>query len=289
MFKQFYEDYIEPQKETSWLFFIGNYLLYAIFVVFLMFIVYPNHWMSPIDFATEGIINTTFVASFGIFLLVVIIIVRLLGRVKLNTMGLNLYRLPVGIISFFGLYIILNILLLIINVAVHNPLIWHPYWMDSGTLGITWDVGNLLGQIFGNVLLEEVFYRGFLFIQFSKKFTKSMNNPTWGIISGAIASNFLFSLLHIPSLIRQGVYGMDMALNLLILFSIGALLTSVYFITGNLYIAMGVHILNNISFALFNDIFPTNFLILFITIAVMVIWAVIKIQMQKNNPKKTLQ
>jgi membrane protease YdiL (CAAX protease family) len=289
MFKQFYEDCIEPQRETSWFFFIGNYVLYAFFVVFLMFIVYPNHWISTIDFATEGIINTTFIASFGVFLIIVIIIVRFLGQVKLNSIGLNLHELPVGLISFFGLYIILNILLLIINVAVNNPLIWYPYWMDSGTPGITWDVGNLLGQIFGNVLLEEVFYRGFLFIQFSKKFIKSMNSVTWGIILGAIASNFLFSLLHIPSLIRQGVYGTDMVLNLLFLFAIGVLLTFVYFITENIFIAMSVHILNNISFALFNDIYPTTFLILFITIAAMIIWAVIKIQMQKKNTEYPLQ
>ena len=283
MFKQFYENIVEPQEEKSWVFISGSYLLDVILIIFLMFVVYPNGWLSPIDFATEGVISTTLVASLSLFFIIIILLISIIGKEKLGNLGLKSVKLPVGIIAFFGLYLLLNIVLLITNVAVQQPTIWYPYWLSTGSPGLTWDIGSLLGQIFGNVLLEEVFFRGFLFIQISKKFTKSMQNSTWGIVIGAILSNFLFSLLHIPSLIRQGFHGSRMALILLLLFGVGILLTAVYFITENIFIVMSVHVFYNVSFALFYPIFPTYLLIIFIAIAGLIIWGTIKYTLGKNR------
>ena len=67
MFKQFYENIAEPQREQSWIFVIGSYILDVLLIVFLMFVVYPNGWLSPIDYATNGIISTTLIASFTLF------------------------------------------------------------------------------------------------------------------------------------------------------------------------------------------------------------------------------
>ncbi|TFG20993.1 MAG: CPBP family intramembrane metalloprotease [Promethearchaeota archaeon] len=281
MFKQFYENIVEPQQEKSWIFVIGSYLLDIAIIIFLMSLVYPKGWLSPIDYATEGIINTTLVASLLLFLIVIILLICVIGKEKPRNIGLKGSKIPVGIITFFGFYLLLNILLLIINVAAQQPLIWYPYWLYSSTPGLTWDVGDLLGQIFGNVLLEEVFFRGFIFIQMTKKFTKLMQNSTWGIINGAIVSNFLFSLLHIPTLIKQGFHGASMALTLLLLFGIGILLTSVYFITENLFVVMSVHVFYNISFALFYPIIPTYLLVIIFTIVGLIIWGILKYKFEK--------
>ncbi len=283
MFKQFYENIAEPQREQSWIFVIGSYILDVLLIVFLMFVVYPNGWLSPIDYATNGIINTTLIASFTLFLIIVVLLICLIGKGNLGNLGLSPGKLAVGIIVFFGMYIFLNFILLIINVAAQNPLIWYPYWLYSGTPSLTWDVGTLLGQIFGNVLLEEVFFRGFLWIQFSRKFAKLMNNSTWGLILGALISNFLFSLLHVPSLISQGFYGSTIAMALLLLFGVGMLMTAIYLITENIFIAMAVHVFYNISFALFDPIFSTRLLIIFITVVGLTIWAIVKVKLKSNT------
>ena len=206
-----------------------------------------------------------------------------IGKEKPTNLGIIASNLPVGIIAFFGLYLLINITLLIINVAVQQPLIWYPYWLYSGSPGLTWDVGSLLGQIFGNVLLEEVFFRGFLFIQISKKFTKSMQNSTWGMIIGAVLSNFLFSLLHIPSLIQQGIHGSTMAWTLFLLFGIGIFLTTVYFVTENLFIVMSVHVFYNISFALFYPTFNTRYLVVIITTVSLIVWIMIKVNLKRKT------
>jgi len=276
MFKQFYENIVEPQEEKSWIFISGSFLLDVVLIIFLMFVVYPNGWLTPIDFATEGIISTTLVASLFLFFIIVILLICVIGKEKPRNLGLKASKLPVGIIAFFSLYILLNIVLLISNVAVQQPLIWYPYWLYTSSPGLTWDIGSLLGQIFGNALLEEVFFRGFLFIQISKKFTKSMENSILGIVIGAVLSNFLFSLLHIPSLIRQGFHGSEITLILLLLFGVGVLLTGVYFITENIFVVMSVHVFYNVSFALFYPLVRTKLLIIIITIVGLIIWGIIK-------------
>ena len=285
MLKQFYDEMVEPQHEKSWLLIIGSYFLYFIIIIFLMFVVYPNDWLKPIEFATEGLINTTLIASWGIILIIIVGLVLIIGKIKLKEVGVKIEKLPIGIISFFGFYIILNIVLLIINVAVNNTEIWHPYWLDITPTGITWAVGNLLAQIFGNVLLEELFFRGFLWIQISKKFYEITANKSWGINLGAVVSNFLFSLLHVPRLLALGTHGLEMGITLLIVFSIGILLTSVYFITENIYIAMVVHIFNNVSFALFYPIYHTNLLVIYIAVAGLIIWGFITHQMRRKGHK----
>lgn len=286
MFKQFYDQIAESQQEKSWFLITGSYLLDFVIIIFLMFVVYPNNWLSPIEYATQGIFNTTLVASIALFGIIIIVLLCVVGKVKLRDLGLKGSKLPIGIISFFGFYIILNIILLIINVAVKNPTIWHPYWLDSGSPGLTWDVGSLLAQIFGNVLLEETLFRGFLWIQFSKKFADITRSKTWGLILGAVVSNFLFSLLHIPSLIARNYHGFQLVPILLLLFLIGVLFTSVYFITENLYIAMTVHVFYNISFVLFYAVFPIFLLVIFITIAGLVVWGYIKTRMRKEYKEK---
>ncbi len=292
MFRQFYDNIAEPQQEKSWLFIIGSYILDIFLILFLIFMVIPFEWLIPISTATLGIINGTLIINIGLFLIIIVVYLSVLGKEKISNLGLKLRKLPVGILSLYGLYLLLNIFLLILNVIFQNPTIWWPYWVDSGN-GLTYDVGNLLAQIFGNALFEETLFRGFIWIQISKKMKNFLekkqvqkNIKTWSLIVGALISNILFSLLHIPVRLLTDITGWELVGSLALLFAIGMLFTSVYFITENLFVTIGIHVLNNISFALFYPIYPTFLLVIYITIAGLCIWGALKHQSLKNRKRQ---
>jgi membrane protease YdiL (CAAX protease family) len=212
--------------------------------------------------------------------------VRIAGKIPFTDMGMTWKKLPVGLLVYAGAYIILNLVLFLLNAVMEISAIWYPYWKEIGSIDIA--LGNLLAQIFGNVLFEEIYYRGFLWAQFSIKFTKMLKNkPVLGLNIGALLTNTLFALMHIPNRILNGILGWDLILSLLILLGIGYLFSAVYLITENLFAAMAIHVLLNVSFVLFYPIFTTDTVILIILGLMLIIWATIRI-VKRNKTVKNM-
>ncbi|TFG17673.1 MAG: CPBP family intramembrane metalloprotease [Promethearchaeota archaeon] len=281
LMRDFYERTFAPQREQSWFMIIGSYIVNCILVIALLFFAYPYGWFNPIVFATKGIINSTLLGSLAIFLVILVFMIRLAGKVKFTNMGLVIRQIPIGLLVLGVIYIAINLILYIVNVILKITPIWYPYWVDVGSFSVS--LGFLIAQIFGNVLFEEVYYRGLLWGQLSIKFTKIFKNkPVLGLNIGALVANLLFALMHIPNRVLNGILGWNLILSLFIVFGLGYLFSLAYLITDSLFVSMALHILINVSFALFFPIYDTSMLCIMISFVMLLIWTILKLTKSKS-------
>ena len=92
----------------------------------------------------------------------------------------------------------------------------------------------LLGQLAGNALYEETFYRGYLI----RALTPEVGGRTWTAVLAAAA---LFGVMHIPN---YWVRGVPMGL-LIPATLVGVIFGFLYLRTGNLWLCIGLHSLLN--------------------------------------------
>ena len=111
----------------------------------------------------------------------------------------------------------------------------------AGRAGIGIALGPLLAQVLGTALVEETVFRGFLWRELARR----LGGGPRGAWAGAIASQALFALLHVPIRLSQGASGSELATMVLGLFLIGLVFVAVYAATGNLFVAVMVHALGN--------------------------------------------
>ena len=124
-------------------------------------------------------------------------------------------------------------------------------------------LGGLLAQLTGNAFYEEMNYRGFYLKQFYLK-TKGSDECcklTWAILSML----GLFVLSHIPNRIFSGYSLADIPLDFALLFGYGLFFTALYLISGNLFLAIGVHALSNRPTLIIEAPFPVQALLFLLT------------------------
>ena len=103
----------------------------------------------------------------------------------------------------------------------------------------------LLGQLAGNALYEETFYRGFLIPAISRE----LGNRPWFAV---MASGALFGLMHVPNYLAR-----DLSLLLLVPAVLaGILFGAIYLRTNNLMLCIGLHALLNAPAALWDSAVP---------------------------------
>ena len=104
--------------------------------------------------------------------------------------------------------------------------------------------GELISQLFGNALFEEIVWRGFIFVQLFLLFERRNVGRT--LLKALFISQGLFALMHIPlQLVHFDVSGFSLLFWLLATGIAGAIFAIIYVKTGNLYIAVGFHALFN--------------------------------------------
>ncbi len=162
--------------------------------------------------------------------------------------------------------------------------IWIIYEGISGVVGVVGDrsplfninwnennyilnlLENVAGEVFGNSLYEELFYRAFLYMAIKDYFDrKRILLPDRPILQKWVCillTSLLFSLLHIPSRIYMGLSPGDMVLSLITLIGIGTWFQVVYNYTERLYLSIGVHAMSNIGLLIFSTINLGNIMIL---------------------------
>ena len=111
-----------------------------------------------------------------------------------------------------------------------------------------------MGQLFGNALYEELFYRAFLISQltiiFMRKFTS-----TWSILLAIVCASIIFALVHIPARLTSGMSIEDtLCLSMPYLFFSGLTYSVIFLLTKNVFVAVGIHALNNDSPNLFENV-----------------------------------
>lgn len=218
---------------------------------FFNFVVFPHHWLTPLSHATFGLVDGTLQANLIIIAVVVFGLIFGAARMRPADVGWQSDKLPAAILFTLGLWAVANLLVVAGAKIQGLPIALNESWTNPG---LTQTFGSFLGQIFGNALAEETIFRGFLTVQLM------LILRPFGKVAAAtiavIAVQIFFASIHIPMLREHGVSWTDIFETLPSLGLAGAGLAIVYFATGNLFIAVGIHALADAYMLIARDSFP---------------------------------
>lgn len=193
--------------------------------------------------ATGGLVNATLLCNAVALIVIVGGILLSIGRLKLKDVGLCAAKLPQAVIVTLALWAVVQLAELVIGLIQTGAVGFHEGWATRGPAAV---IGNLIGQLFGNALFEEIAYRGFLLPQIYLKLCRRWaGSPGKALVVALLLSQGFFALTHIPIRLHQGTVADALPANLLATVAVGAFFCWVYLQTGNLLIAVGVHALIN--------------------------------------------
>lgn len=199
-------------------------------------VVFKRGWLRPIYYATHGLIDVTLVANAVLLGVVVIGMIVWMGGLGARDLGMSWAKLRPGVLFGFVLWAIVNLGAIGYWLAQSKMLPLDPAWQKPLA-----NIGDLLGQIFGNALYEEIVYRGFLTVQIAlllQRFGKGT-----ALIGGVVIAQGIFAVIHVPMLIVTGHDWSQIASFLPQVFAIGCILAAIYLMTGNLFLAVAPHAL----------------------------------------------
>jgi membrane protease YdiL (CAAX protease family) len=210
-------------------------------------------WLFPLfrhlQSNSLGLLNVTFLNYLLIFLIMGLLLIGV-AHLRPPALGLRLRDLPTGFVLTALLWLLLQLIALILNLVVFGRPRLDSAWQQPA--GATTLAGALiLGQLLGNALFEETFWRAFLLPQCYFKLQRLEQRPRLRLTLALLISQGLFALYHIPIELSSGTGWLFLPLPLALIFAIGVLLALVYLRTGNLLLAVGLHALNDAPTVLF--------------------------------------
>lgn len=187
---------------------------------------------------------TLLVAPFFIGIQVVVIIM-LIGRYRPREIGLQASKLPAGLLWVVVVWVTLQATAVGVSVVSGDSASIDDAWTRRGAGAIC---GEILGQLFGNALDEEIVFRGFLFAQCIAVMKRSAAALTRTRLLGAmLLCAVLFAVPHMPNrLMKEQYVGLlSVAGDQAMLVAMGCFFCWLYFQTSNLFFLIGVHSLAN--------------------------------------------
>jgi hypothetical protein len=199
---------------------------------------------QPILTATGGFVQPTLPLYLPVLVLVIGGVMLWGGRLRLRDLSLRRSDLRTGVVVTVGVWLLMQVVGVAILLWTGEPLQLNRTWATRGALAA---VGALVAQLFGNALYEEVVFRAFLLNQFRHKLQRGLvTAPRWSVLFALVGSQVVFALIHVPSrLVGQGLTLGQLGPTLVLLFVWGTLLAVVYYRTGNLFVAIGIHAFMN--------------------------------------------
>ena len=232
-------------KSAPWLF-----ILLSIVVVFGVVVEINHAFHDEAEFFTAVLNATGQLATptlLGAGLLAVIVVggLIILGKLSFRDLGWKRENFVPGIAAAVVLWIVMQLVEVIAGFAMNGEFRFSPTWTDMGAGAV---IGVLIGQSLGTAPAEETFFRGFLLPQLRLKFSRMNTAVAIGV--AVVASQLVFSLYHLPNLLlgNSGKVGTgfgDIAAQLGLDFFIGVVFAALYIRTGNLFLVMGIHALQN--------------------------------------------
>lgn len=216
-------------REASWPLIGAFVLLYAV-------------WSAAVNLGFRA--NVPFLGTLtanwvGLAVLVVGLLL-LVGRLRPRDVGLVLSDRRNGLLFTIACFVLIQAGVALAASAAAVPGVVND-WVGYGartTLSL------LVAQLFGNALLEEIAFRGFLLPQI---FLKLRRGGVAALVLAALGSQALFALAHVPNRVWvAGVAPTELPGYLLLLFVIGLWFASIYLLTRNLFAVVGLHALVNV-------------------------------------------
>jgi membrane protease YdiL (CAAX protease family) len=228
------------------------WLLFLFAAAWLAILLPANFWFGqsriwvPWREGTYGLVWPALIVGLICMLVVVGLVLVAIGRFRPSELGLELAKLPEAIAYTLVIWIVMQILSVVL-------LLWDGQtpqfaadvnWPRAGYL-----LGELLAQLAGNALCEEVLFRGFLFVQCGVLFARwAPNRPALSLVAAGLVSSVVFAVAHLPH--RLGIGGgyanwaaLGMDQGWLVVW--GCVYCWLYVRTGNLWFVGGVHSLAN--------------------------------------------
>ena len=260
-------------KEISWKVLLTYLLVSAGMVSLVNLVLFPSNLFTPMARATEGLIDSTLQANL-LNIAVFCLFVFAWGKLRPSDVGLKWDKLGQAVALTALLWMLTQGVVLLLN-WINGDIHLDPAWAERG---VTPMLGALLGQLLGNALFEEVQYRGFYLSQFYLKIKSKRGRLARAIL----AMLGLFILSHIPNRIFSGYQLADLPLDFLLLSIWGLFFTGIYLLSGNLFLAVGVHALVNRPTLVTASTIPPQVILFFLT------WVIIAILRARSKRSKTV-
>jgi uncharacterized protein len=210
--------------------------------------------------ATHGLVQPTLLTSATEGLLVCGVLV--VSGVSLRQLGLRWRDVPRAAALLVVLYAALQLAIVLAVLVSGDRLVPTRHDVLSA-------IGLFVAQLFGNTLVEETVFRGFLFRQLLAR--ARVRGGLGRSAAATAAAAVIFALYHIPVRIHGGYRGLDLVATLVIVALGGALASYLYLRSGNLLIVVVLHTLFNDQEPLFASPIPPQWILCVLVIGV-VIW-----------------
>ena len=236
-------------------------LIYNILNSLLANYLFSIDFFNPVNYYTNEIINGTFAANL-IGLAGSLFIIFIIGKHNLGSIWFSKQKLKIAILLIISIWIISQLFIIAFSYYNTREIIFIQNFNVV--------TGNIIGQIFGNSLLEEIIFRGILLVQLYLIFiTKNSNKIT--IIYSLAASAIIFVLFHIPN--RILTYTPDNLVIDTVSLLFGSTLLGIIFLkTKNLPFVIGFHSLVNDPSNIIVTNIPTEPIIFALVIIITLKW-----------------
>jgi membrane protease YdiL (CAAX protease family) len=234
---------------------------------------FKNGYFGPITKITNGWVNATLAANFIGFLFEVVIILMIIGRLSPRDLGIKREKLLSGFLGTLLFWLTINIFEFLIALFSNIKLEFNNEIVSNPNMVF----GTLFGQLFGNALLEEIVFRGFMFVQIYLLLT-NIKKEKVRILGAVLLSQLIFAVIHIPNRIYSGLVGVEYVFDFIQLVIMGIIFSYIYFATKNLFFVIGIHSLINYQAMLWN----TNFSKILILICFLILPFIIMMKRKKE-------
>lgn len=239
-------------------------LLVTILPIFTNQLVRINYFQAISDATNHLITQNLILSSIGVVIYSIIIFG--FGKLTLSDIWISKKKIKEAIIPVIMIWGIVQIIILVYTFFTTKEFVF--------VQDISSRIGRILGQLFGNALLEEFIFRGVFFLQVYLIIRKYKTNKL-AIIIAMISSQLLFALVHIPNrLLIKSFHGL--VPDLFLIFITGIIITLIYIRTNNLAFVIGGHALINSRINIIETTFPWQVATILIFILVAVFWTKIK-------------
>ncbi len=239
-------------------------ILFALLLPFVTFLgnyLFKNNFFEPISLATNELVNWVLIANVTLIIIFSFFIFYI-GKHDLQSIRISKQKVKTALKLVFLIWFISQVVAIIYTYFTKGELILMQ--------NVNKSTGNLIGQLLGNALFEEMIYRGIFFLQLYLIFRTNRSNKI-SLILAIIISQMFFALIHIPN--RLLIHHVEnLFTDLIMLFIIGIIFSLILIKTDNLAYLIGVHCLINEPFNLIETSFPTILVISLLTIIITLLW-----------------
>jgi len=225
---------------------------------------------GQIESRSAFLIQPTLVYNTLVLLLIGVGLFGAMGRIGPRDLGLKKQHIGVGLAVLVGLWLATQLALTPNAWVMDGGLAWTQPTRGNG---VPFVVGALIAQVFGNALVEELCFRGFLMVQLVLWFqARSPDQPKRALWRGVLVSQLIFSLVHLPIRIHDGGSGTQLLGASLETLAFGLFFAWQYLRTENFFAVIATHALINTPTPLFQSAYDPKAVVIALALVLTILW-----------------